>query len=367
MHPKRILVIGMTDNPGGIESLLLTIMSRIDPTQIQFDFIVNTNEVAYERNLLNRGSRIYRVTPRRSNRMRFYRDLTEIFNEHAGEYSAVWENANSLANIDYLLFAKRYGIRHRIVHGHNSKNSEGFVRGVLHGINRFRIRNVATRFWSVSDTASEWFFGSDYQKLPNYRVIHNAIDVTKFLFNSVQRDEVRKLLSIPSEARVVGNIGRLHSQKNQVLFLNVLAAMRNERDDIYGVVVGKGELEEDLKNLASSLGIVDKVRFVGAVDNPKPFYDAMDLFLFPSLFEGLGIVLLEAQANGLPCLVSDGIPSDALLNENVRVWPLDDELPWWTSAALDLIDEDRTEDNRIVGSVFDSTQMDDLFSFIDRD
>lgn len=365
MQPKKVLVIGMTDNPGGIESLLLTIMSSIDPTQIQFDFIVNTKEVAFERALLERGSRIYHVTPRRNSRKKFYRDLNYIFREHADEYSVVWENANSLANIDYLLYAKRYGIPHLIMHGHNSKNSEGVVRGILHGINRLRIRGIANRFWSVSDAASEWFFGSDYRRLPHYRVIHNAIDVERFEHNVSLGEKVRDELSIPLSALVVGNIGRLHMQKNQALFLRVLAAMQRNGSEVYGVIVGKGELENELRDQVADLGLDDRVRFVGAVADAKPYYDAMDLFLFPSLYEGLSIALLEAQANALPCLVSDGITADGLINPNVRVCSQDDPIEAWVDSAYELIDSGRTQDNRIYGSPFDSKMMDDLFSFLD--
>lgn len=362
--PKRILVIGMTDNPGGIEALLLNVMEQFDPCELQFDFLVNTDEVAYENRLLTRGSRIFRVKARRDNRLQFYRDLNAIYKAHANEFAAVWENANSLANIDYLIYAKRYGVPCRIMHCHNSQNSEGFIRGVLHRVNLKRVRSVATHFWSVSDAASEWFFGPDFKALPNYRVVDNAVDVARFSFNSEARKCIREELEIPSDATVIGNVGRLHPQKNQAFLFDVVAKVEDLIGPVHVVLVGKGELERELRTHAEKLGLSNRVHFVGAVADAKPYYDVMDLFLFPSLYEGLSIALLEAQASCLPCVVSTGVLKDSIVSPNAVAVSLGADVEEWASEVTRMLKVGRVQQSELKDTRFDMTRFTNLFEGI---
>lgn len=361
MTVKKILVQGLTDNPGGIESLFLGYLSVIDRDKYQLDFLVNTSTVAFEDKIEAYGSKIYKITPRRKSRSKFYGDLDAFFSAHAAEYDAIWENANSLANIDYLIYAKRFGIPIRIMHGHNSTNSEGLVRGLLHSVNRLRVRSVATHFFSVSDEASVWLYGRDYAKLPNYRVITNAIDVSSFAFSLADRKAVRERYMIGEGTLVIGNIGRLHPQKNQGLLLEVLAELVDRGIDAQAIIVGKGALEHDLRSKAAELNIADRVIFAGTTDNPALFYSAMDIFLFPSLYEGLSISLLEAQANGLPCLVSDGVTKSGIVNGNVRSISLNLTASEWASNALELQSSGRTAGNKMSGSRFDLDSQGGLF------
>lgn len=363
-QPKRILVFGMTDNPGGVEALLLNVMAQFDPRKLQFDFIANTKEVAYEERLLERGSRIFRVKARRESRLQFYRDLDRVFREHSDEFVAIWENTNSLANISYLAYAKRYGIPNRIMHCHNSQNSEGFVRGMLHRINRARVRAVATHFWSVSDDASEWFFGRGFRNLPNYKVVDNAIDVARFAFDQGERVRIRGELGIPERAIVVGNVGRLHSQKNQAFLLDVVAEMEKRVGPLHVILVGKGDLEHDLRVHATSLGISDRIHFVGAVSDAKPYYDAMDLFLFPSLYEGLSIALLEAQANCLPCVVSTGVYAGSLINSNTAAISLGASVVEWSEAAVKGLRDGRIPSTELAGTKHDIANFSNIFEGI---
>lgn len=352
--PKRILVFGMTENPGGIETLLLNVLRSIQGSEIDLDFLTNAEQVAFEDELKSYGSRVFSVTPRRKSRRKFYVDLNRFFSEHAKEYDAIWENVNSLANIDYLIYAKRYGIPRRVIHCHNSNDTEGMIRGILHRINRFRVRDVATDFWSVSNEASRWFYGYDYEKLPNYKVVTNTIIASRFSFSREDRKRIRKRLGISEDTVVVGNVGRLHPQKNQELIVRVVACLNAQGANCACLIVGKGELEESLLKLSSKLGISDKMFLTGAVNDSAPLYSAMDLFLFPSLYEGLGIALLEAEANGLPCLLSDAIPSGALVSTRMRVCGLGSDVETWANAAMDLMSEGRLEGNCILGTRFDS-------------
>lgn len=359
--PSRILVVGYTDNPGGVETLLLNILKTMDSSKVAFDFLVNSDEVAFERKLLSYGSRIFRITPRRKNRVKFYSELKSFYRLHSDEYEAVWENVNSLANIDYLIYAKRYGVPNRIIHCHNSSNSEGLVRGMLHRGNRARIRRYATHYWSVSDRASLWFYGENYDALPNYRVVTNTIDSQHFDFDDRLRREIRHSMGLPNGAFVMGNVGRLHPQKNQALAIDVLSSLIEQGQDGYLVLVGKGDLEGELRARARKLGIEERVIFTGAVEDTAPYYNAMDVFIFPSLYEGLSIARLESVANGLPSVVSTEVPLLSIDEGPLQILDLNDTAERWADAVNHVRERDVNRVNRIKGTIYDLQGYAELF------
>jgi glycosyltransferase involved in cell wall biosynthesis len=360
-QPKRILVVGMTDNPGGIEALMMGILNSKNSQGIQLDFLVNVKEVAFKDQLLAHGSRIYYVTPRHDNRLKFNHDLRLFFSQHANDYIAVWENENSLANIDYLIYAKRYGIAERIMHCHNSSNSEGLIRGTLHKINRRRIHKYATRFWSVSDEASRWFYGPDFHDLPHYRVFDNAVDLDRFAYDNRLRMRIREQLGISPDTVLLGNVGRLHPQKNQSLILRTLAALSSQQPSTHAIFIGKGDLRQELEDEAKSLGIDSQIHFVGAVDDVAPYYSAMDVFFFPSVFEGLPFALLEAQANCVPCLISTSITQDLMLNENVVARSITDSPTTWSEELTKLVQRGRVQNSSLRGTRFDLATQKNIF------
>lgn len=363
-HPKRVLVVGMTDNPGGIEALVMNTIASVDPDRIRFDILANSEALAFEDRLKEYGAAIHRITARRRSRARFYRDLDDVLRRTAGAYDAVWENMNTLGNIDYLIHAKRYGIPVRIIHCHNSGNCDGFVRGVLHKGNRLRIRRYATHYWSVSDEASAWFYGRDFRRLPNYRVITNAIDSARFAYDAAARREIRAKLGIPSSAVVVGNVGRVQRQKNQIEILETLGALTERGVDAHALIVGGGELRDELFSRSKSLGLDGRLHITGRVEDSAPFYSAMDVFMFPSLHEGLSIALLEAQANGLPLLLSDRILLDGVVTGQVETLPLELPSSIWADGVVSLLNAKSDRSDAIRGSRFDSSNLKGLFDDI---
>lgn len=335
---KKILVFGITENPGGVESVIMSYYRSIDRNQIQFDFLCNTEEVAYEDEIKALGGTVYRIPARRDGRRIFYQALDRFMREHASEYHGIWVNVCSLANIDYLVYAKKYGISKRIIHCHNAENGDSFLRGMLHRLNRFRVKQVATDFWSCSDEASRWFFGSGFEKNKNYRYVTNAIDPYKFAANESVRSEYRRKLSVEDKF-VVGHIGRFHFQKNHKFVLEVFRELKNIRPEAELLLIGQGDLMQETRQLAETMQIADSVQFLGVRSDIPQLYQAMDVFLFPSIFEGLPIVLLEAQANGLPCLISDRITSKIGVNRNLYRKRLDDSAKDWAASLVDAASE----------------------------
>lgn len=343
---KRILVFGITENPGGIESFIMSYYRKIDRSKFQFDFLCNTKLVAYEDEILNLGGKIYRICARSENRKQYKNDMKMFFKQHSKEYDAVWENVCSLANIDYLKYAKKYGIKRRIIHSHNSNNMDSKLRGLLHAYNKRRIDKYATDFWACSKEASDWFYnGSISDKVI---IIPNAIDVKSKMFDQIKRRQIRKQYGLENNL-IIGNIGRLHFQKNQEFAIDIFERLYIKDDRFRLVLIGQGEYEEKLKEKVKRLKLDGKVLFVGASKDIQGWLSAFDLFLFPSLFEGLGIALLEAQANGLPVVCSsDSIPHDVKVNDNFSFISLEEGVDNWTSLIEEKVNDARLNENAII-------------------
>lgn len=331
----RVLVFGMTENPGGIESFLMNYYRHIDRDKIQLDFLCNShNPIAHEAELISLGARMYHVTARRKNLLRYKRELKTVFDEHACEWDAIWVNICSLANVDYLKIAKRYGIGRRIIHSHNTENMDSRLRGWLHKWNKLRINEYATDFWACSDDAAQWCYRG--KLMERAVLVHNAIDVRRFAYDGQKRMQIRIGLGIENEC-VIGNVGRLHFQKNQSFVIDVFFEFVKECPQSRLILVGQGEDEQQLRDKCGKAGLTDKVIFAGVQENIDAWLSAFDLFLFPSLFEGLGIAALEAQANGMPVLASaQVIPEEVKINENLAFYSLGHDAHSWAEKLLEL-------------------------------
>ena len=343
---KRILVFGMTEIYGGVESFLLNYYRHIDREKLQFDFLCNTpSTVAYEDEILALGGRIFRIAARRRNPAKFRKQLKKTLRLHAAEWSAVWLNASNLANIDYLTVAKEYGILKRIIHSHNSQNPDGRVRGILHHLNKHFIRKYATDYWACSESAARWFYTGE--TLKKAVIIRNAIDVERMAFDLVKRDAIRKTHGW-EDLDVIGNVGRLHFQKNQSFALDVFKCYHTEHPNSVLVFVGQGEDEQMLREKVEALGLSDCVVFAGVQHDIQAWLSSFDLFLFPSRFEGLGIAALEAQANGVPVLASKGvIPDEVRINENFVFFELDRGAEAWSDKIGEMVHRERPVSNTI--------------------
>lgn len=331
----RILIFGMTQTPGGVESFLLNYYRNIDRTKLQFDFLCNFHEeAAYEEELLKLGGHVYHITPRRENCRKYEKELDEFFRETKGVYRTIWVNVCSLANIDYLKYGKKYGIPRRIIHSHNSGNMDNFLRGLLHRRNRGKIAAYATDFWACSERAADWFYKESLHR--KVRLIHNAIPVEKYAFSPQKREEIRKKLKW-SHNYVIGNIGRLHFQKNQEFVLDIFSVLIRMAPVFRLVLVGGGEDEEKLRKKASDYGLEDYIFWAGIQKDIGGWLSAFDLFLFPSLFEGQSVVALEAQANGLMTLASEGVISEEVwMNENFDFMSLSCGAKEWADRIMEL-------------------------------
>ena len=205
----------MTENPGGVESFLFNYYRKIDKKKIQFDFLCNTyNKVAYEDELISLGGQVIHIAMRSKKLLKYHRELNEFMKKNATDYQAIWINVCSLANIDYLKVAKKYGIEKRIIHSHSSQNMDTWFRQILHRMNRNKIQNYATDYWACSKDAAKWFYKDEL--FPKVVIVKNAIELDRVKFSVEKRNLIRNKYGFNGKF-VIGNVGRLHFEKNQFL------------------------------------------------------------------------------------------------------------------------------------------------------
>lgn len=321
----RILQIVPNMQAGGIETWLMNQYRCLDRTKIQYDFLVHYEKpFFYDEEIERLGGRIYRCSMREdSNILKYWKFLVKFFKEHP-EYKVVHGHMPSFSFI--FMGAARYcGVPVRINHSHNSshnKSLKGFVEGLL---TRF-VKINSTHLFACSNLAGQYMYGKS-----KYTVIHNAVDVEKFRFNKSVRQEVRMELGLEDKF-IVGHIGRFNLQKNHTFLLEIFKSFSEKRKDAILLLIGTGELLESVLNKVKSLGIEDKVKYIGVRGDTDRLYQAMDVFALPSLFEGLPVVGVEAQASGVPFLMSDTITREVGLINVAQFIPIDKGVDPWVEA-----------------------------------
>lgn len=330
----KVLVIGMTDNPGGMESCIMNYYRNIDKVQMQFDFLTYFDDMVYREEVIEKGSRIFVLPLKGKNPGKYKREVNYFFSKHALDYDVIWYNTCSLANIDYLKLAKKYGIKRRIIHAHNSQNDSSALKGLMHQLHRCIIGKYATDYWCCSWDAADYFFPKRICEVKNVLMINNAINVEKFKFDEEIRSEYRRNLQLDDKI-VIGNVGRFHMQKNHSFLIDIFYELVQKDSRYFLLLVGQGDGETAIRNKVKKLGIEDKVSFLGARNDVDCLLQAMDLFLFPSLFEGLGIALVEAQAAGLVCFTSAVVvPQSVNLTGLVKYISLEQSKQGWAEQIL---------------------------------
>lgn len=327
---KRILQITGQLARNGTETFIMNVYRNIDRKKIAFDFLVSTISTdGYYEEAESFGAMIYRI-PERRYFLYHHKALNDFFKENAHRYDAIHFNGGSFSSIDVFYYAKLYGVPMRIAHIHSSQTS-GLHNIVLHKINRMLIPILATDFFACSDLAANW--GYKYTSaLKKCKVINNGIDLKKFYFDAAIRQRKRTELCLEGKL-VIGGIGRLTMVKNYTFLLDVFQKVKVVNKDAVLVIAGDGELREELIDKIKNLGLEDSVRLLGIRTDIPEIMQALDIFAMPSLWEGLPFVLVEAQASGLPCIVSDTISLNTDLTGNVRFLSLKN-VDTWRDALL---------------------------------
>lgn len=318
-------------NRGGAETMVVNLYRNIDRSKVQFDFIVHTEDKCdYDDEIKSLGGRIYRL-PRYTGKNHYqYKEAWRSFFQKHTEYRIVHGHMRSTAAI-YLRIAKQYGLI-TIAHSHNTSSGTGFSATVKN-IMQYPIRYIADYFFACSKNAGIWLFGEKVCQKENFMLLYNSIDTKKFIYDNNKRKEKRREFQIEDKF-VIGHVGRFHTQKNHKFIVDIFKEIHDKDKSSVLMLVGDGDLRQQIKKKVDDLGLVNSVIFTGVRSDIAELMQAMDVFLFPSLYEGLGIVVIEAQAAGLPCIIADTIPKEAHVTNNIKTLSLKKPAGEWASLLL---------------------------------
>ena len=331
-NPVRVLNVLGTTNLGGAESRVMELYRAMDKSKVQFDFLVHTDqEGQYSEEIRRLGGRIYNV-PRFKvvNLLKYKKALEHFFAEHH-DYVAVHGHMTSTASI-YLPIAKKAGIPLTIAHARSAGVDQG-IKGIVTKIVRYPLKNRADYCLTCSCEAGEAVYGRKWVQEGKVWTVPNAIDTRRFAYDAKVREQVRKELGL-SDKFVVGHVGRFSFMKNHRYLIDIFAELCSMRDDAALVLIGKGELEDEIREKAKALGLADKVLFLGNRFDVERYYQAFDYFVFPSTFEGFPGSVAEAQTAGLCCLVSDQVTREVALTELVSYKSIGEPAANWAAEIM---------------------------------
>lgn len=316
----------------GMSAVIMQYITHLEPDE--YSISIFTDEIApqFMPILKKYNVEIIRSENRRKNQIAYYKELKAIMKSH--RFDIIHAHGNSATLAVEMSAAKKCGVKVRIAHSHNTT----CVHKVFDKLLRHKFYRSYTHGIGCGEEAGKWLFG----KHPHV-VIKNGIDLNRFAFDKEKGAAVRKQLDI-DDKKVIGHIGRFTDQKNHSYLLEVFKRYHEKDPDSVLLLVGDGPLEESIKNRAEEMGIAGHVIFSGTTSDTSAFYSAMNQFVFPSKFEGVPLTLVEAQANGLPCLISDRISKEVIQTELITVLELNDINEWAEHIVLQ--NRDRTEQSK---------------------
>lgn len=353
----KILVVGYGSNPGGIERFITNYCSQFDNKKVQVDILGNDPEpLAFENKIKAWGGKIYilNMPTIKKNPVKHFTRLKTVTKKLFPNYDCVWFNTLDLKNIELIKLARKLQVPKIIIHSHNSKwsNKVSLIDNIRHEVNKKRIVKYGTDFWACSESAKKWLFPPKlYTKV---KIINNAINVKDFEFDLNARKKIRDKYNL-NDSLVLGNVGRLTQQKNQIFSLKIFQKLLEQVPNSKLILLGQGEDEKILRKKAKELKIEKNVIFMGVQKNVNDWYSAFDLLLLTSLYEGLPLTAVEAQANGVTIVANKTvIPERSIINTNLKLLSLKDDPEVWANEILSLYLHKRLkrEDNKKIESNF---------------
>ena len=310
----------------GVMSVIMNYYRHIDRSRVQFDFLCFLPcEESYEKEINELGGQVFFIS-KPSASPHTLKELTAFFKKHQGEYQ--WLH-NHEVYLSFLLkpISEHYGIKDFIVHIHATRYSDRKWAAVRNRILCFPIRFMKCHRFACSKAAGNFLYSYKDNSQENFYILKNVIDASKYYFNLNIREKYRHILGIENSF-VIGCVGRFTSQKNLFFLLQIFKQLSEEVASAKLLLIGDGPLNKKLRRTAKALGIYKNVLFLGSRSDIPQLLQAMDVFTLTSVYEGLPISCIEAQAAGLPCILADTISSEVAFNNNVCFLPLDSEKQW---------------------------------------
>ena len=339
--PQRILqVFGALDR-GGAETMIMNIYRNIDRGKIQFDFVKHTNQkCAYDEEIKKLGGKIYCMPKYKIINHFQYKRAWKSLLKNCPEYKIIHGHIRSTASI-YLKIAKQMGLI-TICHSHSISDGKGLKALVKKYIQK-RIPQYCDYVMACSKQALIWLFGLKYNNPENSLIINNPIDTNKFKFNKQYRTSIRKKYNLDDKSILIGHIGRFVDVKNHRFIIKIAKKIVNQNNNIYFMLCGDGELKDKIQKKVQKYKLSNNILFVSSKTDIYKYYNAFDYFILPSKYEGLGMVLIEAQINGLRCLASDKIPYEAKISNKLEFLTLEE------NAWIDFLEKNllKTDDRKV--------------------
>lgn len=340
----NILFITYGLEKNGTEEFIMNVLRGLDKEHFHADFLLFSEDsqaqYANRTEAESFGAKIYRL-PSRRNGLRYYKSLNHFFKEKRGVYNAVHWNEGNMSTIMPIFYAWKYDVPVRIIHAHNS-DAKGFLTKLQHWCNKkFNLRYCTHRF-ACSSLAAKFFFDEK-----DSLIIKNGILIDRFLYNNNVRKQKRDELHLMEESFVIGHVGSFNNIKNQTFLIDIFYHLQKKDNNARLVLIGVGESLDYCKHKVKTLDIIDKVIFLGLQANVNEWMQAFDVFVMPSIYEGLPFVLVEAQTASLPCVIADTINQDAAITNNVSFVSLENSIDMWLKTILGYKGAIR-EDNALV-------------------
>lgn len=319
MRKINILFVGISNNMGGIETYLINIFRSIDKSKFDIYFLAVTKNICFEKEIINNGGHILYVTPRTKNYVKYIRELKKAINSI--KFDIIEFELMNYSLFEPIIISNRLLNTKIILHSHISSPDLNCNK-ILNYIGKRYVERKKYTLVACSGTAGKMLFENK-----DFKIFNNAIDIDKFLYNEEIREITRKKLNINDEF-VVGHVGRFDDVKNHEYIIKIFKKFVSINPKSILLLIGTGPLEQKIKNMVNDMELSEKVMFLGIKEDIYRYYQAMDLLIFPSKFEGLGIVVIEAQAAGLPCVISNTVPGEVVILDTTVSLPLNDNNKW---------------------------------------
>ena len=329
-EPIRVLHVVTHMNRGGLETMIMNYYRKIDKSLIQFDFLTHRpidEKKDYEDEILNMGGRIYHISRLNPFSPAYHSSLDSFLKKHP-EYSIIHVHQDCLSGI-ILRHAKKAGIPVRIAHCHSSNQD----KNLLYPIKLFYKRNIrkyATKMIACGEVAGKWMFGLE----SSFDVLPNAIDSEQYTYSHETRMRLRKELKIAPDTLVIGHVGRFCTVKNHSFLIDVFKEVLNINSNALLVLVGQGETMDYARSKVHDLDMDAKVLFLGLRKDVAELLQMMDVFVLPSIYEGVPVSIIEAQAAGLKCVISSGVPLDCKVTNLVTQLDLEKGIDVWSQQII---------------------------------
>ncbi|KGE18326.1 glycosyltransferase family 1 protein [Paenibacillus wynnii] len=350
---KVLHVVSTLSRSSGVMSFIMSYYRNINRSSIQFDFLywVDSNGT-YAEEIEELGGRVYFVKKPGFSKNSFF-SILSFFKDNSDKYKILHLHEVYLNSL-FSILGRKYGVRHIISHSHTTKYSDKKINAIRNRILCLPLKKNVDAYFACSQAAGNFLYGKRLMKQGKIKIINNAVDSKKFEFNEKIRTKVRNNLKLDKEL-VIGHVGRFNKQKNHEFLIEIFSEVFKKNKNSILLLIGMGPLEEEIKEKVKLYSLSDQVLFLGQREDVRDLLHAMDVFVLPSIFEGLGIVLIEAQMTGLQCYTSDIVPIEAKVTENISYLSLKSAASVWAERILETKNDSvRTnETNKIRNAGFD--------------